>query len=104
MALRMMFALSLGLAGVVLATQIARAEPQCGPRDGVLALLTDKYGETRRSIGLTAQTMVMELHANADTGTWSITLTRPDGTTCLVAAGQGFETLDDALPARGQKI
>ncbi len=104
MALRMMFALSLGLAGVVLATQIARADSQCGPRDTVLALLIDRYGETRRSIGLAADTTLMELHANTDTGTWTLTLTTADGTTCLVAAGQGFESLDEALPANGRKV
>ena len=104
MALRMMFALSLGLAGVILATQIARAEPRCGPRDTVLGLLADRYGETRRSIGLAADATLMELHANTDTGTWTLTLTTADGTTCLVAAGQEFETLDTALPAGGKRV
>jgi hypothetical protein len=104
MAQRMMIALSLGLAGVILAAQIARAEPQCGPRDAVLRLLTDRYGETRRSIGLGGDATVMELHANTETGTWTITLTTTDGVTCLVAAGKGFETLDETLPTKGKKV
>ena len=101
---RMMIALSLGFAGVVLATQIARADPQCGPRAAVLAALADRYGETRRSLGLAGPTQVMETFANDDTGTWTITLTMPDGVTCMVASGQGFQTIDEALPARGTPI
>jgi hypothetical protein len=98
---RIMMALSLGLAGVILATQIARAEPQCGPRDLVLQSLADRYGETRRSLGLAGPTQVMELFASDETGTWTITLTMPDGVTCMVASGQGYQTIDEALPARG---
>ncbi len=98
---RMMMALSLGFAGVVLATEIVRANPQCGPREMVLQTLADRYGETRRSLGLAGSTQVMELFASDDTGTWTITLTMPDGVTCMVASGQGYQTIDEALPARG---
>lgn len=44
MTMRMMLAFSLGFAGVVLATQIAQAAPQCGPRDIVLATLAAATG------------------------------------------------------------
>lgn len=101
---RMMMALSLGIAGVVLATQIARANPQCGPRETVVQTLADRYGETRRSLGLAGPTQVMEVFASDDTGTWTITLTMPDGVTCMVASGQGFQTINEALPARGTPI
>lgn len=104
MQMRMMMALSLGFAGVLLATEIARAEAQCGPRDTVMSLLADKYGETRRGMGVAANNTVMEVFVSEARGSWTITLTMPDGTTCLMAAGQGFEAMNDALPARGQKI
>lgn len=101
---RMMMALSLGFAGVVLATQIARADPQCGPRETVLQTLADRYGETRRSLGLAGPTQVMELFASDDTGTWTITVTLADGQTCIVASGQGYQAVEEALPARGTPI
>jgi hypothetical protein len=101
---RMMLALSLGFAGVILATEIARADPQCAPREMVVQTLADRYGETRRSLGLAGPTQVMEVFASDDTGTWTITLTMPDGVTCMVASGQGYQTLDEALPARGTPI
>ncbi|MES2665921.1 MAG: hypothetical protein V4712_07455 [Pseudomonadota bacterium] len=97
-----MFALSLGLAGVLLATQAAQAAPQCGPRDAVLATLADKYRETRQGIGIASNNSVMELFASAASGTWTITVTMPDGAMCLVASGEGFEAVAEDLPAKGQ--
>ena len=46
----------------------------------------------------------MEVYASPETGTWTIAVTTPDGTMCLVAAGQGFEEVDAPLPARGTKV
>lgn len=81
----------------------AQAQAQCGARDSVVALLAERYGETVRSVGL-ARDAVMEVYASAETGTWTIAITTPDGTMCLVAAGQGFEEVDAPLPARGTRV
>jgi hypothetical protein len=40
----------------------------------------------------------MELHANDETGSWTITATTAAGLTCLVAAGGAFATLPAAVP------
>jgi hypothetical protein len=95
------FALSLGFAGLILATHAAHAAPQCGPRAAVLAHLATKFSETRQSVGLAANNMVMEVHASLETGSWTITVTSADGTTCLVASGQGYEAVAEDLPAKG---
>lgn len=97
-----LFALSLGFAGLILATEARAAAPQCGARDAVLASLTDRYGETRRGLGLAANNSVMELFASDKTGSWTITVTLPDGTMCLVASGQAFEATAEDLPAKGE--
>jgi hypothetical protein len=99
-----LLALSLGFGGVILATQIAHANPQCDARDRVVALLSDRYGETRRSIGVAGDNAVMELFAADDTGTWTITVTMPDGRMCLMASGAGFEAVKEGLPAKGTKV
>ena len=52
-------------------------------------------------IGLGANNQVVEVFASLETGTWTITVTLPDGTTCLVASGQAYESLTDPLPAPG---
>ncbi len=99
---KMMLALSLGFAGVLLATHAVQAAPQCGPRDKVLATLATKYDETRRGMGIAANNSVMELFASAASGTWTITVTLPDGAMCLVASGEGFEPIAEDLPAKGE--
>lgn len=104
MTTRTMIALSLGFAGVILATHAVQAAPQCGAREAVVATLAERYGETRRSMGVAANNAVMEVFASAESGTWTITVTLPDGTMCLVASGEGFEAMADQLPAKGQKV
>ncbi len=101
---QMQFALSLGFGGVILATQIAYSAPQCDARDRVTALLADRYGETRRALGLAGEAAVMELFASDTTGSWTITLTLPDGQMCLMAAGSDFQALQAELPATGPRI
>jgi len=73
----------------------------CGPRDIVVTRLAEGYGETRQSIGLGANNAVIEVFASTETGSWTITVTQANGVTCLVASGQQFEQLAEALPAKG---
>ena len=99
-------ALSLGCAGLIAAVQPALAQaspagPACADRRVVIDTLSQNYGETRRSIGLAANDTVMELYASAETGSWTIAVTLPDGRTCLMASGQGFEPVAENLPALG---
>lgn len=94
-----LFALSLGFGGVILATQIAHSDPRCDRRETVTALLADRYGETRRALGLAGEAAVMELYASDTTGTWTITMTLPDGRMCLMASGAGYEATSAPDPA-----
>lgn len=72
----------------------------CAPRPDVVALLTDRYGEVPQSRGL-AQPGVVETWGNPETGTFSITVTLPNGMTCMVASGEAFEILD---PVTGEPV
>ncbi|MEP3346573.1 MAG: hypothetical protein ABJN34_16090 [Litoreibacter sp.] len=93
--------LSLGFVALIGATNIAAAQARnmCADRTAVMAKLTKQYGETRRSMGLASNNGIVELHASNDTGSWTITVTHPNGMTCLVAAGTSFETVEEELPA-----
>ena len=73
----------------------------CHPHDVVQAGLAAKYGETRHAIGLASPTQIMEIWASDETGTWSITVTDPAGMTCMIGQGQGYEAMDEELPAAG---
>ncbi len=96
-----MFALSFGLAAMLAAADIAHGAPQCDTREAVTALLSESYAETRRAVGIAGQAAVMELFASDDTGTWSITMTLPDGRMCLMASGSNYEVVTEELPATG---
>jgi hypothetical protein len=98
-----MFALSLGLGGMVAASDIAFGAAQCDARDRVVAMLAERYGETRRSVGIAGENAVMELFAAEDSGTWTIAMTFPDGQMCLMASGAGYEPVTEELPAKGTK-
>ena len=92
--------------GLTIATAMAlpvsaQQTNNCAPRELVLDRLAEGYGETRRSIGLGANNVVFEVFASEESGSWTITVTRPDGVTCMVAAGQSFETMAEALPTKG---
>ncbi|WP_299375168.1 hypothetical protein [uncultured Tateyamaria sp.] len=95
------------LGAVALATSVmtsaaaAQQSRNCGPRDIVVTRLAEGYGETRQSMGLGANNAVIEVFASDESGTWTITVTTPNGMTCLVASGQAFEELAEALPAKG---
>lgn len=90
-------ALNMVTAGMATAQQARN----CGPRELVVARLAEGFGETRQSIGLGANNAVVEMFASEETGTWTITVTSPNGVTCLVASGQAFEEVAEALPAKG---
>lgn len=77
---------------------IALAVNTCAPRDRVLDRLASAYGETRQSIGLGANNQMVEVFASPETGSWTIIITQPSGLSCLMASGQAFETLAEALP------
>lgn len=94
-------AASMVLSGTAATTVSAQQSRNCAPREAVVARLAERYGESRQSIGLGANNAVMEVFASGETGTWTITVTTANGVTCLVASGQAFEAIAEALPAKG---
>ena len=100
--IRNIFAASLGLGALLAATGPAfpQSSGTCAMRSHVIERLAAAYGETRQSIGLGANNQVVEVFASAQTGTWTITVTTPNGLTCLVASGQAYEAVTEE-PAAG---
>ncbi len=98
--------LSTAIIAVLILAQGASAQGRnnCAPRDQIIERLSERYGETRRAVGLNANQTMMELFASSESGSWSITITMPNGMSCLVAAGKAFESVTDPLLPTGQKI
>lgn len=72
-------------------------DANCRDRAGLVSLLAQRFGETRQAIGLSSNTQIVEIFASDETGTWTITVTRPDGVACMVAAGEHFQALDEGM-------
>ena len=71
----------------------AAAEQQvCGKRADVIKQLSVKYSEAPAAMGLSSDGGVLEVLASADGNTWTIIVTQPDGLSCMVAAGEYWET------------
>lgn len=77
---------------VVLAFPAWGQDQLCAPRVDVLNFLSERFGETRQSMGMTKDAM-MEVYASDETGTWSIVLTLENGISCIVAAGNFYNPL-----------
>ncbi len=77
---------------VALAGPPAAAQMACGERAGMAAQLDAKYGETQRGRGLAAPGVVFEVWASCATGTWTILKTTPNGWSCVMAVGEGWQS------------
>lgn len=63
----------------------------CAKRELVVKKLEQGYGEILRSMGLQKSQGIVEIYSSETTGSWTILMTRPDGVSCLIAAGQLWE-------------
>ena len=82
---RMMLASAFAL----LATAAAAQSP-CNQRKEVIGHLAKKYGEVPIAVGVTNKGGLVEVLSTGDGNTWTIIVSTPDGTSCLVAAGEAW--------------
>lgn len=101
-----LLALSVAVVALILSAASTRAQsPNCAARDRVVERLASRYGESRQALGMAANQSLVEVYANEGTGSWTITVTLPNGTTCLVASGMSFEALAEVAPsAMGERL
>ena len=71
------------------AVQSAKAEPYCDDRAEIVEHLDQRYDEHQRGYGLTSAGAVLEVY-RAESGSWTLLITTPDGTTCAVAVGASW--------------
>ncbi|SFO98355.1 hypothetical protein [Tranquillimonas alkanivorans] len=79
----------------------ASAQSFCAERATVVERLNETYGESFAGGGLRNSSSVIEVWSAGADGTWTILMTRPDGISCIVAAGTNWR--DELLvePAKG---
>ena len=90
------------LAGLALLAVFAPATlhaqtTNCAARDTVVQKLETGYGETFGGGGLQNASRIFEVWFSEEKGTWTILMTRPDGTSCIMASGTNWR---EALPSQ----
>jgi hypothetical protein len=89
-AVRLLAALGLAAAAPVAQADV-RTSP-CAERAKVIERLEQRFGEVRQAVGLNRSNAVVEVFASAETGTWTILVTTPNGVSCLIASGELWES------------
>ena len=69
----------------------AFAQTACAPYQFIVENLANRYGERVQTTALTSEGVVISFYANDATGTWSLTVTQPNGIACLALSGIAYE-------------
>ena len=85
----------------VLPAGAAAAQTACAPRAAILERLAARYGEAPIAAGITDRALLIEVLASGDGASWTIIATSPTGTSCLIAAGEGWRAV--AAAPRGPR-
>jgi hypothetical protein len=95
----------LGLTAALLASPAAvtPVEMVCAEREALLTSLSREYAEAPKELGLANNGSVFELLTTRDGRTWTMLMSKPDGTSCVVAAGEAWESVP-AQMAGGQPM
>ena len=66
--------------------------PPCADRAHIVSLLRKQFGERLTGYGLSPSGIVFEIYTAANGG-WSLIITTADGTSCVVASGDNWQTV-----------
>ena len=77
---------------------VAPVQYVCAERGVVAGHLKDRYGESHVGAGVAASGALIELFV-APTGTWTLIVSGPDGKSCIVSHGDGW----DGAPRLGRR-
>ncbi|MEE3359956.1 MAG: hypothetical protein VX248_08390 [Pseudomonadota bacterium] len=80
-------------AALAISAHSAAAQPNCGDRARVIDHLQQRFGETQVAVQWHDDLSVVEVFQSAQTQTWTILRTQPNGLTCLIASGLEAESI-----------
>ena len=83
-------------AAAMLAIPTAPAQaqgPACVKRVDLIKHLSAKYHEAPAAVGLADNGSLIEVFASKAGETWTVTVTMPNGISCMVATGQNWQDL-----------
>ena len=79
---------------LIAGTSGASAQSACLPHGKLVDLLDGRYSEQRVAVGLENNGRLFEVFTSTDGSTWTMVITTPDGASCVVAAGLGWQEPD----------
>lgn len=72
-------------------TSTAHAQPECFPRSDLVQHLASNYHEQPAAAGLADNGSLLEVFTSKDGETWTVVISMPNGTACLVATGEQWQ-------------
>ena len=73
---------------------------ECSKRSDILRHLSHRFSEAPVAMGVATNGGLLEVLTSNSGSSWTIIVTMPDGTACMVAAGQSWENLPPTLRQR----
>ena len=73
----------------------------CGKRGDILKQLSIRYSEAPAAMGLASTGGMVEVLTSPAGGSWTIIMTMPNGMSCLVAAGENWESVKPLVVGSG---
>ena len=80
--------------------QTVQTPAVCGKRGVIAQKLHQEYAEAPIGAGLASSGYLVEIFASSG-GTWTIVITQPGGTACLVASGSNWEGVPEIAQDSG---
>lgn len=84
---------ALVLAAMMAFTSPAAAQTNCMKRENALKQLAMGFNETRIAVGVADNGGLVEVLSSRNGQTWTILMTLPNGISCLMAAGENWESV-----------
>ncbi len=95
---RIFAATAVALALLLAVRAPASAAPTCVTHKNFVEQLANGFSEVPIAIAITSEGNVIEVFSRGDRATWTIVMTKPDGKSCMIAAGETWESLPE-LPS-----
>ncbi len=77
---------------------VAQSQLRCADRTSVVGTLEKKHRESAIGIGLSGPQAVFEVWRAKRSGSWTITMTRPNNITCIFATGSNWFDAGPEVP------
>jgi hypothetical protein len=85
------FLTAMALCAAALPMTQAMAAEQCAARADMIKALGDKFHEAPAAVGMVNPKVVLEIFVS-DKGTWTILATDTTGKSCVLSAGEGWQS------------